>query len=334
MGITAKELAERLGISTAAVSMALNDKPGVSAETKKRVRIEAERLGYDFSRIKRKDTAGSSILFVVYKKSGAVVADTPFFSNVTEGIRKACNTAGFRLSIQYLYEADMSSRTLDDIRYSDHAGLIILGTEMLSDDLSMFLDLSIPVVILDSYFENFTCDTVLINNSQGSYQATRHLIRQCKSQPGYLRSSYRINNFNEREEGFRKAVRSHGMSISQSIVHDLTPSLSGSYSDMKGIIASGEPLARCYFADNDLIAIGAMRAIKEAGLRIPEDIAIVGFDNLPMSQMVDPMLTTIHVPQEYMGEAAVRRLSERLEHPDVPTVKTEVGTLLIDRYSC
>ena len=332
MSITAKELAKKLNLSTAAVSMALNDKPGVSAETRKRVKIAAEKYGYDFQRVRSRKIKSGAIDFIVYKKSGAVVDDTPFFSKVSEGIQTACAEEGYHLRTQYLYEADFSEKDLERIQFSDCAGLILLGTEMVTADLRPFLSLPIPVVVLDSYFESFTCDTVLINNEQGAYLAARHLIQTCKAQPGYLKSSYRINNFLEREDGFKKSVRAHGMSFSQSIVHELTPSVNGAYSDMKEILKWNEPLARCYFADNDLIAAGAIKAFQEAGKRIPEDIAVIGFDNIPLSQILD--LTTINVPKEFMGQLAARQLFARIKDPKLPTVKISVQTSLVDRYSC
>ena len=157
-----------------------------------------------------------------------------------------------------------------------------------------FLNLPIPVVLLDAYFETVPCNCVLINNVQGAYLAARHLIRTCKTQPGYLRSAYPISNFAERSSGFYKAIRASGMSSSRSIVHSLTPSMEGAYADMLEIIKNEEELASCYFADNDLIAVGAIKALKENGYRIPQDIGIVGFDNLPLGSVIEPALTTIH----------------------------------------
>ena len=157
---------------------------------------------------------------------------------------------------------------------------------MEAGDLKPFLNLPIPVVLLDAYFETVPCNCVLINNVQGAYLAARHLIRTCKTQPGYLRSAYQISNFAERSSGFYKAVRAAGMSSSRSIVHSLTPSMEGAYTDMLELIKNGEELASCYFADNDLIAVGAMKALKESGYRIPQDIGIVGFDNLPLGSVV------------------------------------------------
>ncbi len=332
MSITAKELAEKLNLSAAAVSMALNNKPGVSPETRKKVKVAAEKYGYDFYKIKTKKAKTGFINFIVYKKSGAVVDDTPFFAKVTEGIQSACTEQGYHLRTQYLFESDFSQRDIENIQYSDCAGIILLGTEMVTDDLAPFLALPIPVVVLDSYFDTFPCDVVLINNEQGAYIATRHLLQTCKAQPGYLKSSYPINNFLEREAGYKKSIRAHGMSFSRSIFHELSPSIEGAYSDMKEILKWNEPLARCYFADNDLIAAGAIKAFKEAGKRIPEDIAIVGFDNIPISQILD--LTTINVPKEYMGKLAAKRLFDRIQDPSIPTIKLAVETLLVDRYSC
>ena len=94
---------------------------------------------------------------------------------------------------------------------------------------------------------------------------------------------------------------------------------------------NGEELASCYFADNDLIAVGAMKALKESGYRIPQDIGIVGFDNLPLGSVVEPALTTIHVPKQYMGEAAAQKLIDLLNTPGQPPTKTEVSTMLVKR---
>lgn len=96
----------------------------------------------------------------------------------------------------------------------------------------------------------------------------------------------------------------------------------------------GEPLANCYFTDNDLISAGALRAFREAGYRIPQDIAIVGFDNMPVCTYIEPALTTIHVPKEYMGQMAVRRLHELISHSDSQPINIEISTTLQKRKSC
>lgn len=334
MSITAKELAQKLGLSAAAVSMALNNKPGVSRETRRMILDEAEKNGYDFSRISTKKQVAGSIYFVIYKKHGAVVADTPFFSQLSDGINEGCKEAGYKMNIRYVYDDEETLQSqIDDIRYSDCCGIILLGTEMTSEDYRYFKPLPIPVVLLDTYFENVQTNYVLINNVQGAYLATSYLIKRTGRQPGYLRSSYPIGNFEERASGFYNAIRASGMSTSKSVVHRLTPSVEGAFSDMIEILEQGEEPARCYFADNDLIAVGAMRALKAKGYHIPQDVAIVGFDNISFSNIVEPSLSTIHVPKQEMGKLAADRLVELMEKKKTTPVKIEIATHLVKRHS-
>jgi LacI family transcriptional regulator len=334
MSITAKELAKKLNISAAAVSMALNNKPGVSNATRRKVLDVAEQHGFDFSKLADKHTLEGSIYFVLYKKHGAVVADTPFFSSLSDGISVECAHQNYKLKISYVFEDDDTiHRQIEDIQFSDCIGIILLGTEMVPENLKLFLDLPVPVVLLDANFDLSACNSVVINNIQGAYLATSYLIREQKQQPGYLKSSYPISNFAERADGFYKAIRQAGMPTRQSIVHQLSPSLEGAYSDMLEILKNNEEIATCYFADNDLIAVGAMKAFKEMGIDIPKDVGIVGFDNIPISSVVDPGLSTIDVPKQYFGRVAVQRLVQILHEPGLPPTITQISTTLIQRNS-
>lgn len=336
MAITAKELAKKLNLSESAISLALNNRPGVSTATRKKVLAAAKEFGYDFSRVNPAETVKNqgSINFVIYKRHGAVVADTPFFSEVSEGVDLACKRLHYYLNIQYLREEDNVNTALTEWKRIGCRGIILLGTEMQAQNLTPFLNARIPLVLLDNYFEELDVDSVLINNIKGAYTATDYLIRKRMTQPGYLHSSYSINNFEERADGFYKAIRRNGMSTSRSVVHRLTPSVEGAYADMKELLSQNEPLASCYFADNDLIAAGAVRALKEAGYRIPQDIAVVGFDDMPICVYIEPSLTTVHVPKQYMGRMAVHRLHELIHEQNSQPIKVEVSTALIKRKSC
>lgn len=334
MAITAKALAALLGISESAVSLALNNKPGVSRETRKRVIDTAKEHGYDFSKKNYSDSQKKgTVCFAVYKKSGAVVDDTPFFAAVTDGVSTACRRKSYDCVIRYFYEDD----DLDDQIYSlgraRFSGIIVLATEMEEATLRRFDRLETPLVFLDAYFEKPQYNFVLINNVQGAFTAAQYLIRKRRAQPGYLRSAYSISNFEQRADGFYKAIRAAGMSTAKSPVLRLTPSQEGAYEDMKGLLAAGEKPASCYFADNDLIAIGAMKALKEAGFRIPEDVAVVGFDDLPACEYISPALTTVLVPKTFLGGTATERVIRLIEEKDQQPLKIEVFTQLIKRKS-
>lgn len=334
MAITAKQLAQLLQISESAVSLSLNNKPGVSPATRQRVFAAAKEHGYDFSRKSiANDGKKGTICFSIYKKHGTVVDDTPFFSALTDGVSTCCLKEGYNCVIRYIFEDDDLDKQISSLEDSHFSGIIVLATEMEEITLKRFDRLSCPFVFLDSYFEKPQYNFILINNIQGAFIATTHLIKRRRTQPGYLRSSYWISNFEQRADGFYKAIRSAGMSTSQSHVIRLTPSQNGAYYDMKNLLSSGEKLADCYFADNDLIAFGAMQALKEAGYRIPEDIAIVGFDDMPTCQYINPPLSTIMVPKIILGETAVIRIIQLIEGKISSPLKIEIGTSLIKRKS-
>ncbi len=332
--MTAKELAKLLNLSEAAISMALNNKPGVSTATRQRVLAAAKENGYDFSKLKESEDTKKeegTISFLIYRKHGAVVSDTPFFNQLTEGIEQACRKAHYSLNINYLYGDDSIKKQLAQLPYSN--GLLLLATEMKLEDFSPFHTLTVPLVVLDTWYESLGYDSILINNFQGAYQAANHLIKKTQSQPGYLRSSYPIGNFNERADGFYKAIRENGMSTSRTPVLSLSPSMEGAYKDMLELLEDGEKPARAYFADNDLIAAGAMKALREKGYRVPEDVAVMGFDDMPLCNYIEPTLTTVHVPKQYMGQMAVTRLLQIMKSTENYPVKIEIGTRIIKRKS-
>lgn len=334
LSITAKELAAQLGLSESAVSLALNNKPGVSNATRKRVFDAAKASGYDFSRkaVARAGKRGT-IAFLVYKKSGAIVDDTPFFSALTDGVSTGCRRERYDCVIRYLYEDDDINDQIYTLNIAQFSGVILLATEMDENSLKAFSRFETPMVILDAYFEKLPYNYILINNIQGAFIATEHLIKRRRAQPGYLRSAYPISNFEQRADGFYKAVRANGMSTAKSPVHRLTPSQEGAYEDMKRLLEAGEKPADCYFADNDLIAFGAMQALKEQGYRIPQDVAIVGFDDMPTCEYMNPPLTTVMVPKLFLGETAAMRVIQLIEGQSIQPLKIEVSTRLVRRKS-
>ena len=333
MSITAKKLAQQLGLSEAAVSLALRNKSGVSERTRQLVLKAAQESGYDFSKQYAQSAVRANITFMIYKRHGAVVMDTPFFFQVSEGISIACKALHASLQIVYVYnQADIESQ-LKELAFSSCMGIIVLATEMTEKDFTPFFDASIPFVLLDAYYDTVAANSITINNIQGAYMATDYMIQKYRQQPGYLHSSYHIANFDERADGFYKAVRNSGLSSSRSIVHRLAPSVEGAYTDMCILLEQKDPLARCYFADNDLIAVGALRAFEKYGYQIPQDIAIVGFDDLPTNDYAELPLTTVHVPKQYMGQLAVERLYQITQQKGTLPVRTAILTSMKVRQS-
>lgn len=332
MSISAKELAQKLNVSTATVSMVLNHKTGISAATREKILSGAKTYGFDLSKYYAYTEEPRSICFLNYKKSGKVVTDTPFFSELTEGISSACKANNISLNIAYVYGTEPIKPQLKALTDKDYSGILLLATEMEEADFAPFLSLSCPVVVLDCYYDTLSLDTVLINNLQGAYLATMHLVEQGFERIGYLRSSLRIANFEERADGYYKALRTAGRKKDSSVL-ELSPSMEGAYLDMKALLSSNVPLAEAYFADNDLIASGAMRAMQEAGLRIPEDVSIIGFDDMPICSFLSPQLSTMRVQKHDLGVLAIEQLLDKLSNPSRPTVKQELSATLVARTS-
>ena len=336
MGITAKELASKLGLSAAAVSMALNNKAGVSEQTREEVIRAAREYGYDFQKIRRAHLSRGKVAYVIFRRHSIIEGDTGFFSQITEGITQVCSAGGYSLDIRYAEGAAQLRPLLDELLFNGADGILLLATEMLPDDFRVIADYPLPLVVIDNYLDQEELDFISINNLQGAYMATKHLIAQKKVAPGYLASSYHLMNFDERREGYYKAIRECGLSTSACIVHHLPPSVDGAFHDMLAILQNNEPLANCYFADNDLIALGAAKAMRSFSLRIPEDIALVGFDNSDLSSLLDPPLTTVDVPKKALGCLAARRLLTRLSHEqkeECSPIRVAVRTSLIQRKS-
>ena len=178
MNISAKELAKLINVSPATVSMVFNNKPGISDATRELVLKTAAEYGYAPKKNEASGASSRIIQLVNYKKHGKVAADTPFFSQLTEGISTECTRQGCALHISYFYETMDIDSQLDALRAVDCEGILLLATEMASSDFRKFRDFSVPIVVVDCYYDELDYDCVLINNIQGAFNATNYLI-QC-----------------------------------------------------------------------------------------------------------------------------------------------------------
>lgn len=329
MSISAKELAAKLNMSAATVSMVLNNKPGISEETKKLVLAAASEYGL---KLKKNDTPGI-IQFILYKQNGTIVKDTPFFSQVIEGVSKACKENNYNLQITYFYANDSQENQIKTIKQVNSQGIIILGTEMTKDSFAPFSQLGKPIVILDTYFGDLDYDFVLINNVEAAFQATNYLASLGAKKIGYLCSNYRIGNFIERKDGFKKALAFNKLEYDNNLTIKLTPSIEGAYRDMLEYIKKNQHFADAYFADNDLIAAGVIKALKEKGYKLPEEIKIIGFDDMPICELIEPTLSTMSIQKEFLGTYGLNILIDRINNKNYPKIKTEIAAKKIIRNS-
>ncbi len=329
--MTSKELAKLLGVSPATVSMALNGKPGVNEETRRLV-LDAAKTNHVSARALSASSV-RTVCLILFRRKETLLSFSTFTNEVVAGVSETCREAGFELTTKQVFGMDALIAALTELSRSDTAGVILFGTDLIREDFPLLPKTAIPLVLLDNHAYSHPVDCVKIDNTSSAFAAVNFLIRRRKAQPGYLRSSFPLVNFTERQTGYEHALVYNGMSVNSAVVHDLLPSIEGAYADMTALLKSGVTPLPCYFADNDLIAIGAMQAIRGFGLRIPEDVAVIGFDDLGMSASTDPPLTTMHVPKYHFGAAAVKRLLTLIRDNSLFPIKIEMTANLVVRGS-
>lgn len=333
--MTIKEIAKKLDVSPSTVSMVLNNRPGISAETRNKVLRLVEETGYSIygsknRRIKNK----GNIQLVIFKKHSKVVSDTPFFSLLIEGLEARAREYGYQLAITYATADTFSVDVINNLLNNNNInGVIFLATEMEERDIDKILKLKMPVVALDSYFMGKEIDSIIINNTEGSYIAAKHLIENGHKKIGYLSSSIRINNFEERKRGYMLALNNYYIEYNEDYNIKLEPTMEGAYLDMIRYLKHNTKLSTAFFADNDIIALGAIRALKEYNFKIPDDISIVGFDDMPFCTILDPPLTTIIVDKKIMGQITIDRLIQKIEKKSNSILKTELSVKIVKRNS-
>lgn len=327
-GITLRNLAEKLGVSTATISMVLNNKPGISEETREKVLAKVKAEGYNARRAPAASKKSHDhFSLIIYKKHGKVVADTPFFSRLIESIEKEADGEGYRLSIRYI----SSDSELSEFSRSHLEGILLLGTEMAEEDLQAITNLNLPLVVLDNGFPQLPINTVSIDNIGGTTAAVKHLFEKGHTKIGYLKSSILIRNFTERFIGFESALRYNGLKPDNII--SLESTMEGAYRDMKEWLSSNKLTVTSFVADNDFIALGAIRAFREKGILLGRDISVVGFDDLPFAVINEPALTTVRVFNDVLGAAALNRMIDIIRNPNTPYSHTQIGTMLKVRDS-
>ncbi len=336
MPLRIKDIANELAISPATVSLVLNNKPGISEETRQKILTLVEEKGYTTNLLSKPAFKNNrDIRFVIYKKHGKVVSETPFFSELIEGIDKEAREEGYNLLVSYINELDNTK--MDVLRILEETspdGILLLATEMNGEDIEPFKQLFLPLVLLDNNFEDERqLDIVIINNRQGTYEAVKYLVDLGHKEIGYLHSSVWINNFDERKLGFMNALNELGLKFNKHHVVEIEPTMEGAYNDVLKYLDSIRSLPSAFFSDNDIIAFGAMKAMREKGINIPQDVSIIGFDDMPFCEMIDPPLTTLRVYKQRMGRIAMRRLIEKIENNPEEVIRVEVNTELVERKS-
>lgn len=334
MAVKAKDIAEKIGVSTATVSLVINGKPGISDKMRTRVIRQMNELGYGYLLENKEENAQKRIGFVIYKVRGELLGMNSFFPLILDGIELTARQNGYSLQIINI-EKNQAEQQMHFIKEAGCAGYVIFATEMHEDDINLFEKLGIPFVIFDNYFIDKRIDSVKVNNEQGTYLAVKFLYEMGHRKIGYLDSGLSINSFQERRECALKAMNFFGIEKPEEKVYTIGYPNENAEEGMKKLLikCKKETLPTAFLTDNDLVAIGAMRALQEAGYSVPGDISVIGFDDRPICTLVTPKLTTMQLPRSRFGADAVKTLIDSIKERTVSSVKIEIDVNLVERES-
>lgn len=307
---TIHDIAKKLNISASTVSRALKDNPLISEATREKIKKAALEMGYRPNvmaanfRTKRTNTIGVIVPLI----------NRHFFSSVISGIEDEAYKQGFAVTISQSNDNFEKENKIAHTLFSNRAdGLIVsIGQETKSfDHLKLFSERDIPIVFFDRVVDEIDAHKIVVDDAGGSYRATRHLIdRGCK-RIAHIGGPLNLQIYQNRQNGYQKAVEEAGLEFDSTLI------INNSLTREDGTKATNQLLELdempdAIFCANDTTALSATIAIKEKGLRIPEDIAIVGFSNEPFSELVTPSISTIKQPGYEMGQKAAQLIIKQI----------------------
>ncbi len=334
--VTSRDVAERAGVSRTTVSFVLNNVPGanISEETRQRVLQAAKELGYVPNAAARSLASRRTYtLGLVLVRNQSHIAADAFLPQVIHGLAEATRHAGFRLLLEPVEDISHPDAYIHLVRAKQIDGIVLSGPRSDDEQLRALVDEDFPVVLLGQLPGNSAC-FVDVDNRSAARRAVEHLIRLghrrigciTNAPPEYTGGAHRL-------AGYRDALESADLTFEERLVRfgDFVPE--SGYQAAHSLLREATPPTALFVA-SDVVALGAMAAIREHGLTIPDDIALVGFDDVPLARYVDPPLTTVRLPATELGRQAGQMLINLVQHGKVAVRSVMLETELVIRASC
>ena len=329
MKVTIRDVAREAGVSVATVSRVINDSGPVSEDTRRRIREIASRMRYV------PDSAARSLITRRSTTIGVLLPDLygEFFSEVIRGIDQTAQRSGYHLLVSGSHndkrEIEAAIRTMR----GRVDGLIVMSPEVDTGALVSNIPASTPVVLLNCLVDD-KFDSVTTDNFGGAHAMVRHLVTLGHRRIAFITGPDRNYDAADRLRGYRAAIRDTGAELDDAL------ECAGDFTEAAGHRAAQEiltlsPRATAIFAANDSMAIGALSALREGGIRVPDDMAVAGFDDIPIARYMSPPLTTVHVSISEMGERGVQMLLGAVDGKNQhQKQQVTLPTTLVIRQSC
>ncbi len=327
--ITIKDIAKLAKVSQSTVSKALNDRPDVGLKTKKSILKIVEQYNFIPNAYgKALKTRFTENIGVIFRRDDNPLSSNPFYSRVLEGIEAELAFNDYNLVLHLVPEHKIPVLP-KMVRQKQVDAVVLVGIKH-EAFVRQLQQANLPVILVDPKTDIPDCPQVLIDNENGAFLATQHLIQCGHKRIGFISGELSRLSFKQRLDGYIKALRYYNIPVEEELIktggveagYDLTKSL---------LMLSHRPTA--IFAANDINAIYGYKAINEFNLRIPDDISVVGFDDIHLSKMATPPLTTVRVYKEELGSVAVRHLRQMIYEGSKGYLTTIIPVKLIKRSS-
>lgn len=318
---TIHDIARSLGIDSSTVSRALNDSPRVSKKTKAKISAKALELGYQRNMMASK---------LRTNKSNAIGVIVPrisrhFFSRVISGIEETAYVAGYDVVIGQSLDTLEREENLLQTFLSNRVDGVLISISMETNDfghLESYKKHGFPLVFFDRPCDVLGCTNVMIDDFKASFDATEHLIKEGCKNIVHLSGPQNLELYRQRSKGYVEALRKYGIEIRKNYIFESHLMQEDGLESAKRLLELSQ--VDGVFSSNDVAAIGAMKYLKSKGIRIPEDIAFVGFSNEPVSEVIEPSLTTVNQRDVEMGITATKLLLDQIKNRSFNALEKEV----------
>lgn len=327
--ITISDVAREAGVSTATISRVLHNSDSVKPATRDIVLATIRRLNYNPNALARQMRT---------QKTHSVIVTVPdignlFFSEVIYGIERSARKHGYQIMLVDMHEqSELEDYYFQAIQQHTIDGIISLSASVAKSLMEKVAE-KYPIVVACQYLENYSVPNVTIDNIRAAEAMTEHLISLGHKKIAHISGPPSELLYRNRLNGYLSALSKHHFNIDLELVKYGLPTIQDGYNNMKSLLEQDSSIT-AVFAAGDVIAFGAIKAIKDAGLRVPEDCAVVGFDDLDMAAFLTPALTTVRQPRKEIGDTAFDMLLTLMEHKQVEQTQVVLDYELIIRDSC
>ncbi len=335
MSVTIKDVARRAGVSVSTVSLVINNSGPVAPETRDRVLRAIHELGYHPRRFARsmasKRTGNIGFILTADHFSRA----EPFYTKIFLGSEFEARNYDYYILLTTVEKRGRKAAALPRFLLERNVDGVIFAGRVPVPLVERVEQMGVPFVLVDFCIKDRPYSCIVMDNDQAVRKAVNHLVEHGHRRIAFVGGEITHPSIRGRLEGYRKGLEDHGIPRDSSLerTEEAYCSVESGYRAARRMLEEKLDFT-AVVAANDATAFGVMRALKEAGLRIPEDVAVVGFDDIDAASQVDPTLTTLRVPKEEMGALALRRLVEVIERPRLAFDRTIVPTELVLRESC